>query len=380
MTRLSTYPLLFLSQLSSLSAIETSEGWFRDGKRVLSADEAVVATAGGEAEGATSPTTIAAVPLQRSLSNAPLHHHERKHMNVNGAVKDGPTPRIIGGDEADVGRYPYIVSLQDNVGHFCGGSLIAPDVVLTAAHCSGTNYGNVRIVVGSHTTTPQGSNADIVSIQKLYVHPRYNENSSENDYAVIFLKRPTTSNVPFVRLNREEMMPTNGDVLTAIGWGDTNTDDMLFAPSEELREVDVDYIPNGECEESEGCIGDWCESYNGLIFGAMLCASSPGKDGCQGDSGGPIIFAGREAEDDVQVGLASWGIGCASPSFPGVYSRISSEYKWIRNKVCRRSRDPPSHFNCSVDEKNLAMRFVNKAMKKKNQKKLSWIRIRRSLS
>lgn len=80
-------------------------------------------------------------------------------------------------------------------------------------------------------------------------------------------------------------MPTNGDVLTAIGWGDTNTDDMLFAPSEELREVDVDYIPNGECEESEGCIGDWCESYNGLIFGAMLCASSPGKDGCQGDSG-----------------------------------------------------------------------------------------------
>ena len=99
MTRLSTYPLLFLSQLSSLSAIETSEGWFRDGKRVLSADEAVVATAGGEAEGATSHTTIAAVPLQRSLSNAPLHHHERKHMHVNGAVKDGPTPRIIGGDE-----------------------------------------------------------------------------------------------------------------------------------------------------------------------------------------------------------------------------------------------------------------------------------------
>eukprot|EP00804_Cyclotella_cryptica_P010220 CCRYP_016702-RB/>CCRYP_016702-RB protein AED:0.02 eAED:0.02 QI:769/1/1/1/1/1/2/859/152 len=137
-----------------------------------------------------------------------------------------------------------------------------------------------------------------------------------------------------------------------MGWGDTTVEDG-YDLSDVLLGVDLDYIPNDVCDASS----DGIDTYQGLVKDSMICASKSGRDGCQGDSGGPIIVKGSDHTKDVQVGVSSWGYGCASPDFPGVYSRVSNGYRWIRNRVCRRSVDPPEWFDC-WKKKSLALRFA----------------------
>ena len=100
--------------------------------------------------------------------------------------------------------------------------------------------------------------------------------------------------------------------------------------------------PNEECDKSDGEFG----SYEGQITSNMLCAREEGggEDSCQGDSGGPLVIKGANASEDVQVGVVSWGIGCASKDYPGVYARVSAQYDWIKGEVCKGSKNPPSSF------------------------------------
>lgn len=289
-----------------------------------------------------------------------------------------PQPRIIGGSESESTRYPYTVSLQ-NVLHFCGGSLIAPDVVLTAAHCTIIDFSEVTVIIGSHTLdgkNSMGKEVEEISVTRVYTHPEYSALTNNYDFALLFLDRSAASNVDYLRLNDDEQAPTMRDTLTAVGWGDTSIGGG-YDFSNILMEVDVDYVENEVCDASK----DSVDSYKGMIYDAMLCAAANGKDGCQGDSGkfinliklelhrvlfahphpfhtgGPIIIKGSDPSKDVQVGVSSWGYGCASPDFPGVYARVSSGYKWVRNRVCRRSKDPPEWFDC-WEKKSMANRFA----------------------
>merc|ERR1711978_46903 len=88
-------------------------------------------------------------------------------------------------------------------------------------------------------------------------------------------------------------------------------------------EVEVDIVQNSDCNDS----------YNGDIATNMLCAARKGKDSCQGDSGGPLIVKGSDASGDIQVGVVSWGNGCADREYPGVYARVSSQIDWINKKM-----------------------------------------------
>lgn len=254
----------------------------------------------------------------------------------------GLNTRIIGGDEATVGQYSYIVSLADDVGHFCGGSLIAPDVVLSAAHCQGGEY---KAVIGRHAL--DSDEGEEIPVKSEVPHPNYNPVLTGNDFMLVFLETPVVNqDVSFVKLNSDTSSPEIDEAVTVMGWGDIDAADEIFTETNVLMEVEVNVISNEECERSEGAVGSFPASYHDEITDNMLCARDSGEDACQGDSGGPLVLKGRSNSEHVQVGVVSWGIGCANADFPGVYSRVSSAYDWIRGQVCKRSLYPPSEFDC----------------------------------
>jgi trypsin len=251
--------------------------------------------------------------------------------------------RIIGGRVSSKGRFSYAVSLQDDMGAFCGGSLIAPDVVLTAAHCQGGNY---HVVIGRHDLDE--SEGDTIKVDREIPHPQYDSGTTNNDFMLLLLDHPTSVNVELVNVNSDPVVPQVGSPVTVMGWGDTTSSDDTTLVSDVLMHVEVNVISNADCEASEGMINGFKESYLGSITDQMLCAKDANQDSCQGDSGGPLVIRGNEADGgaDIQVGVVSWGIGCAHKNFPGVYAKVSAEYGWIKEEVCKRSSDPPSSFGC----------------------------------
>jgi secreted trypsin-like serine protease len=204
-----------------------------------------------------------------------------------------------------------------------------------------------NIVVGRNALDCSGG--EVIAVKVEVPHPNYDVTTMDHDFMLIFLDGTVTHDVEFVKLDSSidlsnEMLETNSTQLTVVGWGvkDTNA---AFASSNELMEVDVNLISNEECEQSSGIINGEEDNYNGKIFDSVMCAKDFGKDSCYGDSGGPLVLKSNQGTD-VQVGVVSWGHGCALKDFPGVYSRVSSTYDWIREMTCRRSVSPPADFDC----------------------------------
>eukprot|EP00804_Cyclotella_cryptica_P000300 CCRYP_010233-RA/>CCRYP_010233-RA protein AED:0.20 eAED:0.20 QI:1126/1/1/1/1/1/5/120/1388 len=130
-----------------------------------------------------------------------------------------------------------------------------------------------------------------------------------------------------------QQMPQE-EIFITMGYGV----DESQSKSDVLKQTKLLYVPNDVCE----ALGLW-----DLLKDDMMCASGQGeRDSCQGDSGGPLIWEKKNNDGDLQVGIVSWGIGCADPKYPGVYTRVSSHYGWIRTQICQLSRYPPSIYNC----------------------------------
>jgi len=165
-------------------------------------------------------------------------------------------------------------------------------------------------------------------------HPYYRSYSTNYDYLVMKLDSPVdTSEYPPIRLNSQESVPTRDEELTVIGFG-TLSESGSYVPSR-LQQVNINYIPTSTCNRRN--------SYNKSVRDStMFCAGTGvgGKDSCQGDSGGPI-FTNREPVE--QVGIVSWGRGCAQRRYPGVYSRVSGEFDWIKSQICTYATTPPDY-------------------------------------
>jgi len=249
--------------------------------------------------------------------------------------------RIIGGSNARQGRYPYFVSLIDfSNRHTCGGSLVAPDVVLTAAHCQDVA---TAVQIGRWNRLNSSDDFDEIDIQfPEFPHPNYVNEGFKNDF--MLQKLDGLSTKPYVRLNDNPDLPVGNieDEVTVMGFG--NTISGIMSLSNILQEVALSYVPNAICELAKDSTLDL--TYQDQISDNMLCAGDSGQDSCQGDSGGPLIVSGGSAEQDVLVGVISWGFGCALPAFPGVYSRISAELEWLRATICEISDAPPDYLAC----------------------------------
>lgn len=235
------------------------------------------------------------------------------------------SPKIIGGLEATPGEFPYYVQMNG-----CGGSLVAPDIVLTAAHCQAMNDTQVSISAYKYASLDNGAESRFC--EEWIADPMYDDFTISNDFALCKLDRPIeTENKIMFEVNEDVSFLSEGDDLIVMGLGLVDNDGWGEG-AEILQEATVPLLSNEECNKED--------SYNGKITDVMFCAGYPetgGKDSCQGDSGGPIVK--RTINDngsivDTQVGVVSWGYGCAEKGFPGVYADISKRADWIKETMC----------------------------------------------
>ncbi|KAL7502314.1 hypothetical protein ACHAXN_000296 [Cyclotella atomus] len=188
------------------------------------------------------------------------------------------------------------------------------------------------VIINRHDLTT--SAGESIPRRKEIKHPNYNGNTMTNDFALVFLNRGTTEKVDFVKLNQDNSYPSAGSSSRAMGWGTTSSGGSSSSVLREVQQVDLPVISNQQCSQ---------QYPQETIFANNICTFKPGKDTCQGDSGGPLIMPGTDAAGDILIGLTSWGYGCASLQYPGVYARVSNQIEWIKTNVCKDSSFPPAY-------------------------------------
>jgi trypsin len=249
--------------------------------------------------------------------------------------------RVINGEATNEEEYPFAeVSVRyPNGQHMCGGSLVAPDVILTAGHCMAESVGSIQI--GRYDFSNPSDTYETMTVSSKESHPSFDRQYLRYDFAVAKLSSAVQGNYSLIRINNDTAFPEAGDEVIVIGWGATDTQTWDFPHV--LQETTVQVISNDACESFQ-LYGQ--RLYAGEIFDEMLCAYSLGTDACSGDSGGPLIT--RMTDRATQVGVVSWGRGCAQ--YPGVYSRVSAGYEWIRSSICALSSFPPEYLECTSGE------------------------------
>lgn len=236
----------------------------------------------------------------------------------------GPDYRVIGGNSAP-SELSWIVSIRhrgNTLSHFCGGTLIADRWVLTAAHCFDDlprEGAPLEVVIGRLSRL---STSNVVDVKRFIVHPNYNKFTVENDIALVelALKKP---DVPVTLLSEGNFSGIGlGETFRILGWGYTNPEAVGGLPIG-LMSVDIQHLSLEACR-----IGYQDIDYL-YFFDSQICAGvlGGGKDACLGDSGGPLVYFHNGQW--VQVGIVSWGIGCAEQTHYGVYTKVSSFQNWI---------------------------------------------------
>jgi secreted trypsin-like serine protease len=221
------------------------------------------------------------------------------------AGNDDVLPQVVGGTRAAQGEFPFMVRLSMG----CGGALYTTDIVLTAAHCVGATGNNTSIGVTAGDVDLQGANRVTRTSTYVYRAPGY-DNPSGDDWALIKLNSPITNQAT---LPIATSTAYDSGTFTVAGWGSATEGG---AQQRYLLKAQVPFITDAQCGGA----------YTELVPNEEICAgnwSAGGVDTCQGDSGGPM-FRRDNANAWVQVGIVSWGYGCARPQNPGVYSQVST--------------------------------------------------------
>jgi secreted trypsin-like serine protease len=284
---------------------------------------------------------VAALALMMAMAGGPAALAATKRL----PIKSGPngvsrasgaiTPKIVGGQPVPNGKYRFQAALliqslgnNDYQRQYCGGSLITPFQVLTAAHCveffgddpEQLPLSDLRVVVGRTVlTSTQGQKRRAAAIS---IHPRWNPNTFSFDVAVVHLASPINGIRPIALVTPGvDALERPGTLATVTGWG--NTIQQPAGPGgggvnfpDRMQEAKVPITSRAECATAYA-------TADLPITATMLCAGRTNLDTCQGDSGGPLFFKST-GPGFIQAGITSWGIGCGATGFPGVYTRLSN--------------------------------------------------------
>jgi len=244
-------------------------------------------------------------------------------------------PRIVGGEDASITEAPWQVALLvDNDRTlrnraFCGGSIIDPQWILTAAHCvDWRDSSEPLLVLSGASDLDQAAGGTQTEVSKIIIHPDYDKNTHDVDIALLKLRTPLEVTdrqrpIDLPGLPEPDGWPADGTPALITGWGNTSSTGRNMPIQLQKATVEVIGSP------SATTCGDYAE---GKYFPeSMLCAGIPvtgGIDACQGDSGGPLAI--RVDGTYILAGVTSWGRGCAQPGYPGIYARVTSYVGWIQ--------------------------------------------------
>lgn len=245
-----------------------------------------------------------------------------------------PQARIVGGTKAPPSSYRWIAAVANTGGaslfnrQFCGGSLVAPDWVLTAAHCvEDENAGRLMVVVGL-TDLDDTSGAQTRRVRGIFAHPRYRDRDGDlfNDIAFLLLSSPIDNidPIPFAPAFNT-ILP--GTTLRALGWGETKSTPRF---PRELRMADLEVVPIARARRIYRTPD---------LDRRHLAAYTTGRDTCSGDSGGPLFL---DSTPPLLAGITSFGIGCARRNTPGIYTNVGNFAPWIRSFLNQSLAAPPS--------------------------------------
>lgn len=236
-------------------------------------------------------------------------------------------PRIINGDDSWA-EWSWMASIGvPDFPHNCGGTHIGEGWILTAAHCTdGIPAGDFTVAVGIKNRSEQTA-SDQYSVVQVIEHPNYNPFNFKNDIALLKLNRvPPGSHVLMMTPTMMEGYLPN-EMVKAVGWGYDENNNLPNI----LQEVSLPLADHARCNQ----VFDYVYTVDdvGFVTSKMICAGPPdgSVDTCSGDSGGPLFI--RTEAGTVQLGITSWGYGCALPYYYGVYTRVSSYRDWVLSQI-----------------------------------------------
>ncbi|XP_055081987.1 transmembrane protease serine 4a isoform X2 [Periophthalmus magnuspinnatus] len=231
--------------------------------------------------------------------------------------------RIVGGTDTVIEEWPWQVSLLQSGQHTCGGALVAPQWVITAAHCfsgSKNELSRWKVVSGQTYLGSLGGS----SVDRIIINGQYDNARNDYDIAIMRLHSPLSVG----ESRRPACLPpkafglNDGDMVAVTGWGYLEEDGKV---SSRLQQAAIPLIDRTKCSSPY--------VYGSAITERMLCAGylEGGVDACQGDSGGPLVHI--SSTKYYLVGVVSWGVGCARRGKPGVYCDVEEMTNWIRTVI-----------------------------------------------
>ncbi len=237
----------------------------------------------------------------------------------------------LGKTEATPGAQPWMVGQVDSsepnafYGHGCGGALITPEWILTAAHClEGYSASEVDYVIGRHVLS--SNEGERIPAAQIILHPGYAQtDGDDHDIALVKLSRPATAGTPIGLVTPATTHLDEAGVIARVtGWGQMGENDERYPDA--LFGVSLPIVAQGTCEAQLGA---------DRIQETEICAGVPegGKDSCYGDSGGPLTVPNGEGTGEVLAGVVSWGDECGAPNSSGVYTRVTEYIDWINQTM-----------------------------------------------